>query len=318
MTQLPALTFETAFTSWRWDWSTAVIVLALGIGYWRCNARAARRGEAVDGVRTACFLGLGLFVWILATMSFVGVYADILFWVRALQVLLLLFVVPFGFALGKPVTVLRNAGSPRLRDGVDRVIGSKAARIATYPVTTSIAMLATPWLLYLTRWYPAALEHEGIDIVTRIVLVAVGFGYFYSRLQADPVPRRFPQLISLVITIAETIGDGLLGVVIWLGPPIAAEYYAHIGRTWGPTSTTDQTIGAGVLWVLGDVLGLPFLLILMRTFSADERKKTAQIDSELDAEEEVAAPRESENVDSGPARLWWEDDPQLQERFRRR
>ena len=80
-----------------------------------------------------------------------------------------------------------------------------------HPLTTSLAMLATPWLLYLTPWYTATLEDEWIGALTRIGLVVVGFGYFYARLQADPVPRKYPQLISLLISVAETLGDGVWG-----------------------------------------------------------------------------------------------------------
>jgi cytochrome c oxidase assembly factor CtaG len=172
-------------------------------------------------------------------------------------------------------------------------------------------MLATPWLLYLTPWYAAALENEWIGAPTRIALVIIGFGYFYARLQADPVPRRYPQLISLLISVAETLGDGLLGLVIWQGSLIAAAYYAALHRSWGPDQRLDQTIGAGVLWILGDVVGLPFVLLLMRALSVDERAQAVRIDAELDQTEAA------ESEPAAPSGLWWEDDPQMRERFRR-
>ena len=131
-------------------------------------------------------------------------------------------------------------------------------------------MLATPWLLYLTPWYSAALRHQAVAAATNVLLLLIGFAYFYARLQADPVPRRYSQLISLVISIVESISDGLLGIVLWLGPLIAVDYYTHIDRHWGPSLRVDQSIGAGVLWLLGDVLGVAFIVVLMRFFSADE------------------------------------------------
>jgi cytochrome c oxidase assembly factor CtaG len=142
-------------------------------------------------------------------------------------------------------------------------------------------------------------------------LVAIGFGYFYSRLQADPVPQRFSQLISLVISIFETIGDGILGLVLWLGPLIATAYYVGLHRSWGPSMRVDQSVGAGVLWILGDVLGIPFLMVLVRALSADERARAVEVDAELDRIEEAEPERPSEST------LWWENDPQLRDRFRR-
>jgi cytochrome c oxidase assembly factor CtaG len=245
-------------------------------------------------------------------MSMIGLYADVLFWVRALQVLLLLYVVAFFVAIAKPVTVLCSALGPAGRGRVDRLLGTPLARVLAYPLTTSVAMLATPWLLYLTPWYTAALEHHPVAAVTRILLLLVGFGYFYSRLQADPVPRRYSQLISLVISIAENIGDGVLGIVLWLGPLIAADYYIGLHRSWGPSLRVDQSIGAGILWILGDVLGVPFVIVLIRALSADEKVRAAEVDAELDHVEQVQPERAAEST------LWWENDPQLRDRFRGR
>ncbi|BBY21330.1 cytochrome c oxidase assembly protein [Mycobacterium stomatepiae] len=285
--------------------SAAVIVLAAAAYAW-CyrNARGAR---TVGAAQAGCF-GVGIAFWAVATVSAVGSYAYVLFWMRALQVLLLLYVVPFFLAQGKPITVLGDAVG---REGIDRLLGTRWARMLVHPLTTSLAMLATPWLLYLTPWYPAALESEWVGAPARIGLVVIGFGYFYARLQSDPVPRRYPQLISLLISVAETLGDGLLGLVIWQGSLIAEAYYAALHRTWGPDQRLDQTIGAGVLWILGDVVGLPFVLLLMRALSRDERAHAVEVDAELDRTDAVESER------AAPSGLWWENDPQMRERFGR-
>jgi cytochrome c oxidase assembly factor CtaG len=207
---------------------------------------------------------------------------------------------------------VRNALGPAGSDRVDRLLATRWARVLAHPLTTSLAMLATPWLLYLTPWYTAALENEWIGAPTRIILVVIGFGYFYARLQADPVPRKYPQLISLLITVAETLGDGVLGLVIWQGSLIAAAYYSALHRSWGPDQRLDQTIGAGVLWILGDVVGLPFVLLLMRALSRDEKAHAVEVDAELDTAEALG-----DNEGAAPSGLWWESDPQLRERFRR-
>ncbi len=318
------LTGGAVLTSWRWDTSAVLITAVLGVAYWAAWSVARRRGTAVRGGRAASFLAVGLGVWLLTGISVIGVYSDTLFWVRALQMLLLLYVVPFGLAAGKPVTVLRDALGPARQARVDRVLASGFARAITYPAVSSLLILATPWLFYLSPWFEAVLRNGWVDVLTRLLVVVIGFLYFYSRLQADPVPRRFTQSISLLITVFESLADGVLGIVLWLGPLLAAGYYAEIGRTWGPDARMDQIIGAGVIWLLGDVLGLPFLLVLMRSFAADERRKAAQVDAELDAAEakrrsrrtvRAAAPEpEDEPQASG---LWWENDPQLRERFRR-
>ena len=183
----------------------------------------------------------------------VGVYAYVLFWVRALQVLLLLYVVPLLIAQGKPVTVVRDAVGPAGRDRIDRLLATPFARLLAHPATTSLGMLATPWLLYLTPWYTAALDNEWIGGATRILLVTLGFGYFYARLQEGPVPHRYPQLMSLLITVAEALGDGVLGLVLWQGSLVGVAYYDALHRSWGPISGSTRrsepaSCGSWVTW----------------------------------------------------------------------
>lgn len=297
------LTWSTSLTSWRWDGAAALLIAFACVAYiW-----AWRRADAVTLRSVWCF-ALAAALSIAATMSMIGVYAHVLFWVRALQVLLLLFVVPFFLAMSRPVTVLRGALGPAGRARLDQLLATRAARFAAHPMTTSVAMLGTPWLLYLTPWYVAALKDSGVAAATRMLLVLVGFGYFYARLQTDPVPRRYSQLISLVISIVESIGDGLLGIVLWLGPLIAVDYYAQVGRHWGPSMRVDQSIGAGILWLVGDVLGVPFIIVLMRMFSADEKVHAEAVDAQLDSASEDSAVTNA---------LWWENDPQLRDRMGR-
>lgn len=257
---------------------------------------------------------LGVAVWLFAGCGFIGVYSDTLFWVRALQVVLLLMVVPFGLALAMPITV---AGAMLGEARIDRVLRSPVARMIASPWATSAAMIVTPWLIYLTAWYPALLRSAAIDTTTRLVLVLCGAGYFYTRLQLDPVPRRYPQSLSLLITLAETLGDGVLGVILWQGPLVAASFYQALDRTWGPALRTDQTIGAGILWVLGDVIGLPFLMVLFSAFRSEETARAVKADAELDAQDiATATPAgRSDNAPDPPA-LWWENHPELRDRLR--
>jgi cytochrome c oxidase assembly factor CtaG len=305
------LTIATAVSWWSPDVSSAIVILLVTAGYGWCYRRARSAAEHVESGR-AWYFGVAVAMWIVATMSAIATYSAVLFWMRALQVLLLLFVVPFFIAMSTPLTVLLNALGPAGRDRINRSLATPFARVLAYPLTTSVAMLSTPWLLYLTPWYTAALQHQSVAAATRLLLVLVGFGYFYARLQADPVPRRYSQLISLIISIAETLGDGLLGIVLWLGPLLAADYYSGLQRDWGPSLRTDQSIGAGILWILGDALGVPFLIILMRALSIDEKAHGVEVDAELDRVEQ-SQPRQEEEPT-----LWWQDDPQLRDRFRSR
>src|SRR5689334_5270338 len=104
-----------------------LLILVIGAGYYLCHRRA--RGATGVGQRQAWCFGAGMACWLLATQGAIAQYALVLFWGRALQVLLLLYVVPFLLALGRPVTALRESSSPKGRARIDTVVGSRAARV---------------------------------------------------------------------------------------------------------------------------------------------------------------------------------------------
>lgn len=281
-------------TSWRTDPTALVLGVVVFGGYawaWRRSSLPLARLVLVGG---------GCVVWLISGCSFIGVYGSVLFWVRALQFVLILMVAPLLMALGRPFTAAGWVPSGRV------------ARVLAHPAVTSAALLVTPWLIYLTAWYPTLLADATVDALTRILLVTIGFGYFYARLQVDPVPRRYPQVSSLLITVVEALGDGVLGVVLWQGAIVAASYYEALHRDWGPSIRTDQTIGAGVFWIFGDVVGIPFLMVLLGRFRAEERGREAEVDAALDRTE----PAEAEQDEPPDTGLWWEHDPRLRDRYR--
>ena len=73
------------------------------------------------------FCGLGLGFAVIATMSWVGVYQPVLFYVRAVQTILLLLLMPLFLALGRPLTPGHRGTAPaRAADrGGDRAAGRR-------------------------------------------------------------------------------------------------------------------------------------------------------------------------------------------------
>ncbi|HEY3748711.1 MAG TPA: cytochrome c oxidase assembly protein [Pseudonocardiaceae bacterium] len=318
---LPPLDLTTVFTGWSADLPTIVFCVLLGFGYVAAVHRyALRTGSPWPRSRNVAF-GAGLGLITLMGVSFFGTYADTLFWVRAAEVITLLMVVPLCLALSSPVALALATLPPSGQERLRRAQASTFARVLTFPATASLLLVAAPWALYFTGWYPTVLTNSVVDHLTRLVLLLVGFLYFYSRLQLDPVPHKYPHMISVVITFVEVIFDAALGLVLWLNPHIVAEaYYQGVGRGWGPTLRNDQIFGAGVLWLVGDLAGLPFLGALMKRMAHDDAEEAAEIDKRLDEQEAVdaALPPDPETGEAAKPRLWWEDDPQMADRFRRR
>jgi hypothetical protein len=70
---------------------------------------------------------------------------------------------------------------------------------------------------------------------------------------------------------------------------IGGAYYHALARPWGPSLRLDQALGGGTLWVLGDLVGLPFLVAQLFHMIKEDESEAAEIDAELDAREARAA-----------------------------
>jgi cytochrome c oxidase assembly factor CtaG len=305
----PALTLTRAFIEWTFDPVMAALIVVLGAGY----LAGARRAGDWPLARRIWFLGLGLGFLLIATMSWVGVYQPVLMYARAVQTVLLLLVVPLFIALGRPISLV-IAVVPGAGRRIEAAIGSRQARLATFPAITTFTLVAVPFVMYFTSWYPAVYHSGLVRELTYLVLMAPGFVFFWTLLRVDPVPKKYSYAVSMWITAGEVIGDAFLGIAVIADQNLlGASYFRALARPWGPTHATDQVIAGGVLWVLGDLVGLPFLAAQLIQMMREDESDAVRIDAELDAAE--VETKAEDDADEAP-KPWWEDDPRFTSRFK--
>jgi hypothetical protein len=104
---------------------------------------------------------------------------------------------------------------------------------------------------------------------------------------------------------------------------LAAQHYHAVGYPFGPSLATSQVLGGGIIWILGDAVGLPFLAVQLIQMMREDKVEAAEIDAELDARDAAreAARDASVDVETGDAegdeRPWWESDPRIANRYNR-
>jgi cytochrome c oxidase assembly factor CtaG len=331
----PQLTMARLAQAWTLDLPVLLAVLVLA-GLYLAGVREVRRaGQPWSPGRTVAFVGGGTGVLVLATMWFPGAYAGVLFWARAVQTVLLLLVVPLFLAMGGPLS-LASAALPRAGRWIEAVLRSRVARALTFPAVTALVLVITPFVFYFSPWYAAGLRGGPAAELTHLVLILPGLVFFWTLLRVDPVPKAYPYVVSLWVTGTEVIADAILGLAVLADQHlIAGSYYLALARPWGPSPRTDQVIGGGALWILGDLVGVPFLAAQLIQMMREDAREAAVVDAELDAAEldaaELDAGKAADGVADGatdaapgsvgvPARgsrPWWETDPRFTARFRR-
>ena len=148
-------------------------------------------------------------------------------------------------------------------------------------------------------------------------------------------------LASLWVTGAEVVGDAVLGLAVIADVNlIAGPYYHAVGYPWGPSLSTSQVLGGGTLWILGDIVGVPFFAAQLIQMIREDEAEAKVIDAELDARDAERARARADSVTAGPVtagsvaggapggpdqaaavpaddedRPWWESDPRFAGRF---
>ena len=285
----PKLTLARAFTEWRLDIPTLVLILVLAAWYLGSARKVRHSGGQWGTGRSFAFIVLGLGFWAIATMAWPGAYQNYLFYARATQTVLLVLVSPLFLAMGKPLTLF-IAACPGPGRRVERAIRSLPAKVITFPAITTIALVAVPMIMYLTSWYTAYFTSGTVRELTYLILMVPGYVFFWTLLRVDPVPKEYPYVVGMWITAAEVVGDAFFGIAIIADQTmIGAAHYHAAGYPYGPSLATGQVIGGGIIWILGDFVGLPFLAVQLIQMMRADKQEADQIDAELDARDAARA-----------------------------
>ncbi|GAB2713641.1 cytochrome c oxidase assembly protein [Streptomyces bullii] len=321
----PELTWGRLLSSWQTDVPALLLMAALGALYGWGVLRLRRRGEGWPPGRVAAFALLGLGGLAVATMSALAVYDHVLFWPAAVQNVLLDLVVPLGLALGDPLSLAVLALPERASARLRRAMTGRVVRLLTFPLVSTVLVLATELTVYLTPYFATALRVGWLHELMYLHLLLAGCLFVMPVLtheQALPAWCTHPVRAALVFL--DGIVDAVPGIVVMThGALIASAWYLHHTPRWAPDPRYDQQLGGGAMLGIAELVAVPFLLALLVQWARHERARAAALDRRLDAELVPAAERgPARRPGPGPApelvRPWWETERgEIADRIRR-
>jgi len=299
---LGALTLSRFLETWRFDPVALVAVVLLGVLYAAGVRRRRRAGEPWPRWRGTAFTVLGLGSIVFATMSALAAYDQVLFWPAAVQNVMLDLIAPLGLALGDPLGL---AGwSPR------------PLRLLTYPLVSSVLVLASELSIYFTPYFENSLRSDGVRQLMHLQLVLTGALFVLPMLTKEEL---LPSWCTYPVRAALVFLDGLFDsapglVVMTSGTLVAGHWYATHRPLWATGLQHGQMIGGGLMVVIAELVGLPFLLTIFAQWWRSERTKTAELDARLDREEAARLDREEPEM----VQPWWVTDTgEVGRRYRR-
>jgi putative copper resistance protein D len=270
---------------------------------------AGRRGSPWPAWRTAGFIGIGLGVIVVATMSSLSVYSAVLMWPAALQVTLLLAIVPVGLGLGDPLALIAASLAPAHRERWRSVLRSPVVRVLTFPAVAPVLAVATQFLVFYTGYLGAAQRHGWVENLLELQLVVTGALFALPLLGVEVLPSWCTQPVRMAFAAFDGLLDAVPGIAVMTsGSLLAGGYYGTVTRSWGPTRSWDQTIAGGLMLTVAEVVAVPFIAILFRAWIHEDASRARDVDQQLDREQASRAVAHP-GGDGAADRPWWEVDP---------
>ena len=284
----PELTPERWLTEWRLDWlwiAAAVFGLA---AYLLGVAKVHRRGDSWHWFRTVNWV-IGLLVLTYITSGPPSVYGRVLFSAHMMDHMALTMVAPIFLVLGAPVTLAlralpaRSDGSRGVREWLLVFVHSKFSQLVTHPLFAAANFAGSIILFYYSDLFSFAMrEHVGHELMNLHFLLT-GYIFVLSMIGSDPLPRRAPYPLRLLLLLATMGFHAFFGVAIMGGTNLlAADYFGNLGRAWGQSALLDQQTGGAVAWGVGEVPTLLVAIGVAIMWSRSDQRETKRVDRAAD------------------------------------
>lgn len=260
--------------------------------------RLRARGDHWPVGRTAAFLvGLGLIASV--TVSGLGAYDTVLVSVHMVQHMVLTMVGPIFLALGAPVTLALRTMSAQPRRLLLRVLHSPVARFYTFPIVSFGLFVASPFVLYFSGLYRAALENEWVHELVHLHFIAVGCLFFWPLLGLDPLPGRMSYPLRALLMFLSTPFHTVLGLTVMQSTDLlGGDWYPSLDLSWA-NPFDDQRLAGGILWAGGEFVTVAMLGALVIQWMKQAEREARRIDRALDRAEAEEAARASAG-EAGP------------------
>lgn len=309
-------------TEWRPDPLMLLVALLVAGAYLRTRRAAARAALPWARRRDVLFwVGIAAVLW--TTNGFPEARGSQLMWVWMIQVLLLLLVVPILLMSAQPLSLAAAVHGPD--NPVARALRTPAMRFLGSPLVSPVLVPVLCVLLIFGGLGEFSVSSTVAGALVQLLLLAAGVLIAVPLVTTDDQRSSLAVGLSLGVGFVELILDAFPGIALRFQTHLTLVHFAVARPAFSPVPIDDQHIAGGILWVVAEVLDLPFLVLAAHRWIKADQRDAARIDAELDAR--AAAPADlpgsagSGSAAAAPAgehqqRLWWLDDPNLSHRLR--
>ena len=293
MGQLTSSSSGLLATTWSVEPLALVGILAGALLYFAAIRRLRQKGRRWPLKRTLPFCA-GLAAIAVATQTPLAAEDTRLFSAHVVQHLLLAMVAPALMCLGAPITLVLQGAPRAAQERLLTLLHSRVVRLVTNPLYVWFLFVGTLFVLYFSPLYELSLRNALFHEAVHIHFVVAGFMFFAPIVAIDPHPYRLHHGLRLLYMGLTLPAHAFLALALMSATtPLAVEWYiATTGRDLA-TVLTDQKLGAGIMWITGDLLSIATVGIVVTQWIRHDERAAGREDRFIDAREPSPAHRDS-------------------------
>ena len=197
--------------------------------------------------------------------------------------------VPIFLVLGAPVTlalralVPRGDGSRGPREWLVATSQSRYAQVLAFPPVAAFLFAGSLVFFYFSPLFGLALRtHVGHELM-HVHFLFSGYLFAWVLIGVDPGPLRVNHPLRLITLLAAMAFHAFFGVSLLSGGTVLeAGYFGGLGRTWGQALLTDQRLGGGVAWGIGDIPAIVMAVIIAVQWAMSDDRDARRLDRAAD------------------------------------
>lgn len=282
--------------------------VAVVVAYLLGVRRAQRSGAPWPWLRTLSFLGAGVPLFLVATCGPPAAHARTSLWWYVIMIVMLGMIAPIFWVWGAPVSLGRAALPARAAAVWTWWSGGPAVRVLTHPLVAPVLLLAVPVAVLATGLLRRSLENDAVLSLVQLALLGVGVLATLPLSETEAPEHSIPHPVSAFLAFFELVLDAIPGIVLaYTTTLVAGGWYAMYGVPGGAEwAAGDQRAAGATLWVVGELVDLPFMFLVIRRWMRADAEEARRIDAELDARDALRDAVEqallpSERHDARPA-----------------
>ncbi|MGA7203044.1 MAG: cytochrome c oxidase assembly protein, partial [Specibacter sp.] len=138
-------------------------------------------------------------------------------------------------------------------------------------------------LFYYSPAFNLAMRyHVGHELMI-VHFTLTGYIFIMSMIGSDPLPRRAPFPLRLVLLLATMAFHAFFGVTLMMSTSLlSGEYFGNMGRPWGDSALVDQQTAGGIAWGVGEIPTLAIAMGVAFMWSRSDARETKRTDRAAD------------------------------------